>query len=91
MDNPSIQKHDNIIYKWSTPISAEVASAFFMPKNLQNGLQKAIGASYSVLGSLALFGIGGYWLDRQEEGESFWLIIGLLLGVVVGLLSLIHI
>ena len=59
-----------------------------MPKNQQNGLQKAIGASYSVLGSLALFGIGGYWLDRQEGGESFWLIIGLLLGVVIGLYEL---
>ena len=59
-----------------------------MPKNLQNGLQKAIGASYSVLGSLALFGIGGYWLDRQGGSESFWLMIGLLLGVVVGLYQL---
>ena len=89
MDNPSIQKHDNIIYKWSTPISAEVASAFFMPdENPQNGLQKAIGASYSVLGALALFGLGGYWLDRYRGGESFWLIIGLLLGVIVGMYEL---
>ena len=59
-----------------------------MPNNLQNGLQKAIGASYSVLGSLALFGIGGYWLDRHGGDESFWLIIGLLLGVVVGMYEL---
>ena len=57
-------------------------------KKTQNGLQRAIGASYSVIGSLALFGIGGYWLDRKIEGESFWLIIGLLLGVVVGLYEL---
>ena len=89
MDNPSIQKRDNIIYKWSSPISAEVASAFFMPdENPQNGLQKAIGASYSVLGALALFGLGGYWLDRYRGGESFWLIIGLLLGVIVGMYEL---
>ena len=59
-----------------------------MPNNLQNGLQKAIGASYSVLGSLALFGLGGYWLDRQMGVDNFWLIIGLLLGVVVGLYQL---
>ena len=59
-----------------------------MPKKPQNELRKAIGASYSVLGSLALFGIGGYWLDRQGGGENFWLIIGLLLGVVVGLYEL---
>ena len=59
-----------------------------MPNNLQNGLQKAIGASYSVLGSLALFGMGGYWLDRQRGNDRFWLIVGLLLGVVVGLYQL---
>ena len=59
-----------------------------MPKNPQNGLQKAIGASYSVLGALALFGFGGYWLDRQMGGENFWLIIGLLLGVIIGMYEL---
>ena len=59
-----------------------------MSENPQNGLQRAIGASYSVLGSLAMFGLGGYWLDKQRGGESFWLIIGLLLGVVVGLYEL---
>ena len=48
----------------------------------------AIGASYSVLGSLALFGFGGYCLDRYRESENFWLIIGLLLGVVVGMYEL---
>ena len=59
-----------------------------MSENSQNGLQTAIGASYSVLGSLALFGIVGYWLDKQRGGESFWLIIGLLLGVIVGMYEL---
>ena len=48
----------------------------------------AIGASYSVLGSLALFGFGGYWLDRYRGSEKFWLIIGLFLGVVVGMYEL---
>jgi len=59
-----------------------------MTENPQNGLQRAIGASYSVIGSLAMFGLGGYWLDKQRGSESFWLIIGLLLGVVVGLYEL---
>ena len=48
----------------------------------------AIGASYSVLGSLALFGFGGYWLDRYSGSENYWLIIGLFLGVVVGMYEL---
>jgi len=59
-----------------------------MSQNSRKSLQKAIGASYSVLGALALFGFGGYWLDRYRGSENFWLIIGLLLGVVVGLYEL---
>ena len=59
-----------------------------MSGNNRKSLQKAIGASYSVMGALALFGLGGYWLDRYREGESFWLIIGLLLGVIVGMYEL---
>ena len=82
------QKRDQIIYKWSIFISVELASAFFMSQKPQNGLQKAIGASYSIMGSLALFGLGGYWLDRQGGGDSYWLIIGLLLGVFVGMYEL---
>ena len=65
-----------------------VFGVFFMSKNGRKSLQKAIGASYSILGALALFGIGGYWLDRYEGNENFWLIIGLLLGVVVGMYEL---
>ena len=59
-----------------------------MSKNNRNSFQKAIGASYSVLGSLALFGFGGYCLDRYRESENFWVVVGLLLGVVVGLYEL---
>ena len=65
-----------------------VFGVFFMSKNGRNSLQKAIGASYSILGALALFGFGGYWVDRQRGNENFWLIIGLLLGVVVGMYEL---
>ena len=59
-----------------------------MSQNGRKSLQQAVGASYTVLGALALFGFGGYWLDRYRGSENFWLIIGLLLGVVVGLYEL---
>ena len=59
-----------------------------MSQNSRKSLQKAIGASYSVLGALALFGVGGYYLDRYRESENIWLIIGLLLGVIVGMYEL---
>ena len=59
-----------------------------MPQNGRKSLQKAMGASYSILGALALFGVGGYWLDRYRGNENFWFIIGLALGVVIGLYEL---
>mgnify|MGYP001184196565 CR=1 FL=1 len=59
-----------------------------MSQNSRKSLQKGIGASYSVLGALALFGFGGYWLDRYSGSENYWLIIGLFLGVVVGMYEL---
>ena len=59
-----------------------------MSDNDGKGLQKAIGASYYVLGALGLFGIGGYWLDKYRGSENFWVVIGLLLGVLVGLYEL---
>ena len=59
-----------------------------MSNKNQNSLQKAIGASYSIIGSLMFFGFGGFWLDKQSEGGNFWLIIGLLMGVIVGLYEL---
>ena len=54
----------------------------------QNGLQRAISTSYTILGSLALFGILGYWLDHRAGSGNFWLIIGLLLGAIIGLYGL---
>ena len=59
-----------------------------MSHNSRKSLQNGIGASYSVLGALALFGFGGYWLDKYSGSENYWLIIGLLLGVVVGMYEL---
>ena len=64
------------------------SSAFLMSDKDKTGLQRAIGASYSILGALGLFGAGGYWLDKYRGNDNFWVVIGLLLGVVVGLYEL---
>jgi len=54
----------------------------------KRNLHKSIGASYSILGALGFFGFGGFWLDKYRGSENFWLIIGLLLGIIVGLYEL---
>ena len=72
-----------------TSFIAIISRTFFMYNKTQNSLQKAIGASYSIIGSLMLFGLGGYWLDKQSEGgDHFWLIVGLVIGVFIGLYQL---
>ena len=65
-----------------------ISGVFFMSKKGRKSLQNAIGASYSILGALALFGFGGYWLDKNRGLENFWRIIGLVLGIIVGLYEL---
>jgi F0F1-type ATP synthase assembly protein I len=57
-------------------------------RDLQEGLQRAgpgVTAGYSVMGALALFGVGGYLIDRWRGSDPTYLTGGLLLGVGVGL------
>tara|TARA_Y100000590_G_scaffold407873_3_gene498537 strand:+ start:2929 stop:3120 length:192 start_codon:yes stop_codon:yes gene_type:complete len=50
-------------------------------------LQKAITASYTLLGSLAFFGVIGYILNNRFS-NFFWLIGCLIVGAIVGLYEL---
>jgi F0F1-type ATP synthase assembly protein I len=48
----------------------------------------AAGASYTLIGAIILFGAIGYGIDRWR-GESHWFLLGgLVLGVVVGMYEL---
>jgi len=59
-----------------------------MPDKNKSNLRQAMSAAYSVLGALMLFGGVGYWLDKRSGGDTWWLLIGLILGVVVGMYEL---
>ena len=72
-------------YQESQGVASQLSSAF-NGQPTDHVLIKYIGAV--VLGALGLFGIGGYWLDKYRGSENFWVVIGLLLGVVVGLYEL---
>jgi len=47
-----------------------------------------MGAAYSVLGALALFGGLGYYIDSRWTDNHLGLLSGLFLGVLVGLYEL---
>jgi F0F1-type ATP synthase assembly protein I len=50
-------------------------------------LQKAIGVSSTILGSILFFGIIGFFLKNKFD-NPIWLIVCLILGSVVGLYDL---
>jgi len=60
-------------------------------KYLQENLQRsgpAAGAGYSLIGSLGLLGGAGYALDYWRGTSPWFLLIGLLLGLIVGFVAL---
>ena len=61
-------------------------------KSLQENVTRAapaMAASYSLVGAILLFGAIGYALDRWRGTEPWFLLAGLMLGVVVGFYELI--
>ncbi|MAP66468.1 MAG: hypothetical protein CMF80_02055 [Candidatus Marinimicrobia bacterium] len=53
----------------------------------RSNLQKAISASSTLLGSILLFGMIGYYLMNEYKND-FWFISFLILGSLVGLFDL---
>ena len=61
-------------------------------KSLQENVTRAapaMAASYSLVGAILLFGAIGYGLDRWRGTSPWFLLAGLVLGVVVGFYELI--
>jgi F0F1-type ATP synthase assembly protein I len=48
----------------------------------------AAGAGYTLIGAIMLFGIIGYALDRWRGTSPWFLVGGLLLGIIVGMYEL---
>ncbi|MFQ5737405.1 MAG: AtpZ/AtpI family protein [Acidobacteriota bacterium] len=59
----------------------------FFQKNLQKA-GPAAGASSTLLGALLVFGAAGYFLDRWLDRSPWFLLTGLLVGLVIGFYEL---
>jgi len=57
-------------------------------KNNRSHLQRAIGAGYTIIGALLVFGLLGNWLDTKFESGNKLLISGLFFGVAIGMYEL---
>lgn len=44
----------------------------------------AMGASYTLIGSILILGALGYLIDKWQNTSPLFLLIGLLLGIIVG-------
>jgi F0F1-type ATP synthase assembly protein I len=61
-------------------------------KALQDNLQKGeprIVASYGLIGAILLFGGIGYGIDRWQSTSPWFLLAGLLVGIVLGFYTLV--
>jgi F0F1-type ATP synthase assembly protein I len=59
----------------------------FFQENLRRS-GPAVAAGYTLIGSIVLFGGGGYALDSWRGTSPWFLLAGLLLGIVVGFYEL---
>ena len=44
----------------------------------------AMGASYTLIVAVIIFGAAGYFIDKWQNSSPLFLLIGLLIGIVVG-------
>jgi hypothetical protein len=59
----------------------------FLQENLRRS-GPAVTAGYTLIGAIVFFGGGGYFLDAWKGTSPWFLVSGLLLGVVVGFYEL---
>jgi len=60
-------------------------------QQLQDNIRRAgpaATASYSLIGSIMLLGGGGFFIDRWQNTSPWFLLVGLLMGVIVGFYQL---
>ena len=60
-------------------------------QHLQDNIRRAgpaATASYTLIGAILLLGGGGYLIDRWQETSPWFLLAGLLVGIVVGFYEL---
>ncbi len=65
-----------------------IANSFeFFQKTLRSA-GPAASASYTLIGSVIILGLVGYWLDNWLDSSPWLLLSGLILGLVVGFYEL---
>lgn len=61
------------------------------PSRSSGGSQRALGAGLTLAVSVGLFAYGGLWLDARLGSKPVFVLVGVLLGTVGGILHLIRV
>ncbi len=65
-----------------------IANSFSYLQKIIKQSGPAMGASYTLIGSVMLLGSIGYFIDKWQNTSPIFLIAGLLIGIVVGFYEL---
>lgn len=61
-----------------------IASSFTYLQKIIKQSGPAMGASYTLIAGVIIFGAVGYFIDKWQSSSPLFLLIGLLVGIVVG-------
>ena len=61
-----------------------IASSFQYLQKIIRQSGPAMGASYTLIGSILVLGGIGYFVDKWQKTTPIFLLVGLLIGIVVG-------
>ncbi|MCJ7801034.1 MAG: AtpZ/AtpI family protein [Candidatus Marinimicrobia bacterium] len=61
-----------------------LANSFIYLQKIIKQSSTAMGASYTLIGSILILGALGYFIDKWQDTSPLFLLIGLLIGIIVG-------
>ena len=70
-----------------SPEHSTIESLSYFQKMVQKS-GPAAGASYALIGAVILFGLLGYYLDNRFNSQPWFLLGGILLGIICGFYQL---
>ena len=63
---------------------SNLANSFSYLQKIIKQAGPAMGASYTLLGSVLILGTLGYFIDKWRDSSPIFLILGLVIGIIVG-------
>jgi F0F1-type ATP synthase assembly protein I len=63
---------------------SNIANSFSYLQKIIKQSGPAMGASYTLVAAVIIFGAAGYFIDKWQNSSPIFLLLGLLIGIIVG-------